>query len=163
MLNVLINVLLGISLGAIGTMSIAEIRLAASEGRGKSWSLILRHHDYRYMSLSGHARRKHVLTGKQKLLGTDMYVQDSLIEGYLTQSKTIHRPVQRQRRTGVIQTTRLVYHILIKLGCDLVRVAIVHGPHRANHGTESGELHGCSKMDDLVRTLLVSNGRMTSR
>ena len=92
-----------------------------------------------------------------------MYVQDSLIERYLSQTKTIHRPVQRQRRTGMIQTTRRVQHTSIKPGRDLVRVPVVHGPHRADHGTESGELHGCGKMDDLVRTRLVADGGMTRR
>jgi hypothetical protein len=43
-----------------------------------------------------------------------------------------HRLVQRERCAGMVQTTGLVHHVLIKCRSDLVRLIIVHHPaHRA--------------------------------
>ena len=63
----------------------------------------------------------------------------------------------------MVQTTALVHHMLIKRRRDLVRLTIVHRPHSPDHGTEANKLHRRRKMDHLVLTLFVSNGRMTRR
>ena len=53
--------------------------------------------------------------------------------------------------------------MLIESRRDLVRLTIVHSPHRPDHRTEPSELHCRREMDHLVRTLFVSNSRMTRR
>ena len=89
-----------------------------------------------------------------------MDVNNPLIKWYIHR---FHRLVQRECCASVIQTTTLVYHVLIKHRCDLVRLTIVHRPHRLNHRAEPKELHRRRKMDRLVRILFVSNCRMTRR
>ena len=84
-------------------------------------------------------------------LGTEMY-----IHGF-------HRRVQRERCAGMIQTTRLIHHMFIECRRDLVRRTIVHRPHRPNHRTKANKLHRRRKMDRLVRTVFVSDSRMTCR
>ena len=63
----------------------------------------------------------------------------------------------------MIQPTRLVHHMLVKRRRDLVRLAIVHRPHRPNHRPEPEKLHRRCEVDHLVRTLFVSDSRMTRR
>ena len=58
-------------------------------------------------------------------LGTELYIKNSFIEWYIHR---FHRLVERQRRTGIIQTTRLVHHMLIKSRGDLLRCTIAHPP-----------------------------------
>ena len=53
--------------------------------------------------------------------------------------------------------------MLIEHQRDFARQIIVHRPHRSNHRAESSKLHCRRKMDHLVRTLFVSDGRMTRR
>ena len=93
-------------------------------------------------------------------LSTEMDIQNPLIEGYMHR---FHRLVQRERCTAMIQTTRLIRHMLIESRRDLVRLTIVHRPHRPDHRTEPNKLHRRRKMDHLVRTLFVSDSRMTGR
>jgi hypothetical protein len=63
----------------------------------------------------------------------------------------------------MIQTTTLAHHVLVKRRRDLVRLTIVHRPHRPDHRTEPSKLHRRRKMNHLIRTLFVSDGRMTCR
>ena len=93
-------------------------------------------------------------------LGTEMDVKNALIEWHIHR---FHRLVQRERCTSMIQTTRLVHHVLIKSRRDPVRRTIVHRPHRPDHRTETNKLHRRRKMDRLVWTVLVSDSRMTRR
>ena len=92
-------------------------------------------------------------------LGTKMYIENALINWYFHR---LHRLPQRERCTGMIQTTRLVHHMLVKLRRDLVRMFIVHRPHRPDNRTKSRKLHRRCEIDYLVRTLFVSDGRVTS-
>ena len=71
--------------------------------------------------------------------------------------------VQRQRCPRMIQTTRLVHHVLVRRRRDLVRLTIVHRPHRPDQGTEPSKLHRRREMNDFVRALFVSYSRMTCR
>ena len=87
-----------------------------------------------------------------------MDIENPLIERYVYGS---HCLVQRERCAGMIQTTSLVHHMLIKRRRNPVRLTIVHCPHRPDHRTEARELHRRRKMDHLVRTLFVSDSRMT--
>ena len=89
-----------------------------------------------------------------------MNVKNTLIEWNIHRS---HRLVQRKRRTGMIQTTRLVNHMLVKHRRNLVRLAIVHRPHRPYYRTEAQELHRRREVDHLVRTLFVSDHCMARR
>ena len=89
-----------------------------------------------------------------------MYIENPLIEWYIHRS---HRPIQRQRRPGMIQPTRLVHHMLVERRRDLVRLAIVYRPHRPNHRPEPKKLHRRREVDHLVRTLFVTDSRMTRR
>ena len=90
-----------------------------------------------------------------------MDIKNPLIEGYT--GHKLHRHVQRERCAGMIQTTGLVHHVLIESRRDLVRLTIVHRPHRSNHRTEANKLHCRREMDHLIRTLFVSDSRMTCR
>ena len=56
---------------------------------------------------------------------------------------------------------RLIHHMFIECRRDLVRVTIVHRPHRPNHRTEPSELHRRREADRLVQTVLISDSRMT--
>ena len=87
-----------------------------------------------------------------------MYVKNTLIHRNIHR---FHRHPQRTRCSGIIQTTRIV-HQLIKCRYDLVCLRIIHSPHRPDDG-KSSKLHCRCEMYNLVRTLLVSNRRMTSR
>ena len=89
-----------------------------------------------------------------------MDIKNPLIERYIYR---FHRLVQRERCASMIQTTRLVHHMFIKRRRDLARRTIVHRPHRPDHRTEPSELHRRREMDHLVRTLFVSDSRMTCR
>jgi hypothetical protein len=93
-------------------------------------------------------------------LGTEMDIKNALIQWYINR---FHRLVQRERCQGMIQTTRLVHHMLIESRRDLVCLTIVHRPHGPDHRTEASELHRRRKMDHLVRTLFVSDSRVTCR
>ena len=53
--------------------------------------------------------------------------------------------------------------MFIKRRRDLVRLTIVHRPHRPDHRTKPNELHRRSEMDHLVRTVFVPDSRMTCR
>ena len=90
-----------------------------------------------------------------------MDVQNPLVEWYIPDRS--HRLVQRQRCARMIKTTRLVHHVLVKRRRDLVCLSIVHRPHRPDHRTEPSKLHRRRQMNRLVRTLLVSDSRMTRR
>ena len=92
--------------------------------------------------------------------GTEVNIKNPLIEWYIHR---FHRLVQRERRAGMIQTTRLVHHVFIERRRDLLRSTIVHRPHRSNHRMEPSKLHRRREMDRLVWTLFVSYGRMTCR
>ena len=46
---------------------------------------------------------------------------------------------------------------------DLVRLTVIHCPHRSDHGTEANELHCRRKMDHLVRAFLVSDSCVARR
>ena len=46
-----------------------------------------------------------------------------------------HRLVQREHCVGMIQATKLVHHILVESRRDLVRLTIIHRPHRPDHRT----------------------------
>ena len=70
-----------------------------------------------------------------------MYVQNPLIKWYVRAVQRLHRHPQRKRRTRIIQTTRLVHHMLVEHRSDLVRLRIIHRPHRPNDRTESNKLH----------------------
>ena len=48
---------------------------------------------------------------REPTLGTEMDIQNTLIEGYI---RRFHRLVQREGCQGVIQMTRLVHHMLVK-------------------------------------------------
>ena len=87
-----------------------------------------------------------------------MYIKNPLIEWFIHGS---HRLIQRERCPGMIQTTRLVHHMLVENRRDLVRLTIVHRPHRPDHRTEANKLYRRRKMDHLVRTFFVSDSRMT--
>ena len=63
----------------------------------------------------------------------------------------------------MIQTTRLVHHMLVKRRRNLVRLSIVHRPHRPDHRTKPNELHRRCEMDRLVRTVFVPDSRMACR
>ena len=89
-----------------------------------------------------------------------MYIENPLIEWYIHR---FHRSIECKRRPGIIQPTRLVHHMLVKRRRDLVRLSIVHRPHRPNHRPEPEELHRRREADHLVRTPFVSNSRMTRR
>jgi len=93
-------------------------------------------------------------------LGTEMDIKNPLVEWYI---HSFHRLVQRECRPGMIQTPRLVHDMLIERRRDLVRRIIVHRPHRPDHRTETSKLHRRREMDHLVRTLFVSDSRMTRR
>ena len=90
-----------------------------------------------------------------------MDIKNPLIEWYIPDRP--HRLVQRRRCPRVIQITRFVHHVLVKRRRDLVRLSIVHRPHRPDHRTEPCKLHRRRKMNHFVRTLLVSDSRMTRR
>ena len=83
-----------------------------------------------------------------------MDIKNPLIQWYMHR---FHRLVQRERCASMIQTTTLVHHVLTKRQRDLVRLIIIHRPLRPDHRTEP------SKMDRLVRTLFVSDSRVTCR
>ena len=83
-------------------------------------------------------------------LGSEMNIKNPLIERYIPDR--FHRLVQRQRCPRMIQSTRLVHHVLVKRRRDLLRLFIVHRPHRPDHGTEPSKLHRRREMDHLVRT-----------
>jgi hypothetical protein len=89
-----------------------------------------------------------------------MDIKNPLIEWYIHGP---HRLVQRERGASMIQTTILVHHILIESRRDLLRLTIVHSPHRPDHRTEANELHRRREMDHLVRTVFVSDSRMARR
>ena len=89
-----------------------------------------------------------------------MDVKNPLIEWYIHR---FHRLVQRKCCAGMMQTTRLVHHMLIEGRRDLVRLTIVHRPQRPNHRTEANKLHRRREMDHLVRTLFIFDSRMTCR
>ena len=91
-----------------------------------------------------------------------MDVNNPLIEWYI-QIHRFHRLVQRKRCSGMAQTTRLDHwhHVFIERRRDLDRRTIAHRPHRLNHRTEPSELHRRREMDHLIRTLFVSDSRMT--
>ena len=74
-----------------------------------------------------------------------------------------HRLVQRERRAGTIQTTKLVHHMLIERRRDQVRLTIANRPHRSNHRMEPSKLHHRREMDYLVQTLFISDSRMARR
>jgi hypothetical protein len=63
----------------------------------------------------------------------------------------------------MIQTTKLVHHMLIEGRRDLVRLTIVHRPHRPDHRTEANKSHRRHEMDRLVQTLFVSDSGMRRR
>ena len=90
----------------------------------------------------------------------EMDIKNPLIQRYIHR---FHRLVQRKRCAGMIQTTRLVHHMLIESRRDLLRRTIVHRLHRSNHRTEPSELHCRREMDHLVRTLFITDSRMTCR
>ena len=89
-----------------------------------------------------------------------MDIKNPLIQWYIHR---FHRLVQRECCPGMIQTTRLVYHMLIKRRRDLLRLTIIHRPHRPDHRTEARKLHRRRKMDHLIGTLFVSDSRVTCR
>jgi hypothetical protein len=95
-------------------------------------------------------------------LGNEMDIKNPLIEWYMHKFR-FHRLVQRERCAGMIQTTRLVHHMLIERRRDLVCLTIVRYPHCSNHRTEANKLHRRREMDRLVRTFFISNSRMTRR
>ena len=82
-------------------------------------------------------------------LGTEMYIKNPLFEWYIHR---FHRLVQRERCAGMIQTARFIHHMFIKRRGDLVRLTIVHRPHRSDHRTEPSKLRCRREMDHLVRT-----------
>ena len=90
-----------------------------------------------------------------------MDIQNPLIEWYIPDRS--HCLVQRQRCPRMVQTTRLVHHVLVKCQRDLARLSIVHRPHCPDYRTEPSKLHRRRKMDHLVRTVFISDGRMTRR
>jgi hypothetical protein len=53
--------------------------------------------------------------------------------------------------------------MLIESRRDLVRLTIVHRPHRPDHRTEANKLHRRCKMNHLVQTCFVSDSRVTRR
>ena len=71
-------------------------------------------------------------------LGTEIYGYKEPVDRTVYR---FHRLVQRERCASMIQTTRRVHHILIESRRDLVRLTIVHRPHRPDHRTETSELH----------------------
>ena len=71
-------------------------------------------------------------------LSTEMDIKNPLIEWYIHRS---HRLVQRERGASMIQTTRLVHHMLVESRRGFIRLAIVHRPHRPDYRTEANELH----------------------
>ena len=79
-----------------------------------------------------------------------MDIQNPLIKWHIHR---MHRLVQRKRRPGVIQTVRLVHHVPVKRRRDLVRLTIVHRPHRSDHRPETKELHRRREVDRLIRAL----------
>lgn len=91
-------------------------------------------------------------------LGTEMYTENPLINWYFI-------VLFNADAAGVIQTTtgRLIHHTFIERQRDLVRLTVVHHPYRPNHGAEPDELHHRREVDRLVRTLFVSDRRMTRR
>ena len=93
-------------------------------------------------------------------LGTEMDTKNPLIGWYIYR---FHCLVQRKRCPRMIQTTRLVYHILVKPRRDLARLTVVHRPYRPNHRTIPNELHRRREVDHLVRALFVPDRRMTCR
>ena len=90
-----------------------------------------------------------------------MGIKKFLFQWYMIHG--FHRLVQRERRAGMIQTTRFVHHMFIERRRDLARRSIVHRPHRPNHRMEPNELHRRREMDRLVQTLSISDSRMTCR
>ena len=93
-------------------------------------------------------------------LGAEMNVKNPLIEWYIHK---FHRRVQRERGAGMIQTTRLVHHMLIESRRNLCRLTVVHRPHCPDHRTEASKLHCRCEMDYLVRTFFISERRMTRK
>jgi hypothetical protein len=89
-----------------------------------------------------------------------MNIKNPLIKRYMHK---FHRLVQRERCASMIQSTRPVHHMLIEPRRDLVRLTVVHRPHRPNHRTEPCELHRRREVDHLVRTVFISDSRMTRR
>ena len=53
--------------------------------------------------------------------------------------------------------------MLVEHRRDLVRLRIIHRPHRPNHRMESSKLHCRRKMDHLVWTAFIPDRRMTRR
>ena len=88
-----------------------------------------------------------------------MNIKNPLIEWYTYRS---HRLVQRERCPGMVHPTRLVHHVLIESRGVLVRLTIVHRPHRPDHRTEANKLHRRREMDHLG-ALFVSDDRMECR
>jgi hypothetical protein len=60
-------------------------------------------------------------------------------------------------------SARTLRDMLIKRQRDFIRLTIVHRPHRPYHRTEPSKLHRRREMDHLVRTLFISDSRMTRR
>ena len=92
-------------------------------------------------------------------LGTDVDIKNLLIQC----TYRFHRLVQRERCTGMIQTTRLVHHMFIERRHDLARQTVVHRPRHTNHRTEPSKLHRRRQIDHLAPTLFVSGIRPTCR
>ena len=89
-----------------------------------------------------------------------MNIKNPLIEWYIHRFLCL---VQRERCTGMIKTARLVHHIFIESRRYLVRLTIVHRPHRPNHRMEPSQLHRRREMDHFVLAFFVSDSRMTRR
>ena len=53
--------------------------------------------------------------------------------------------------------------MLVKRRRDLVRLTVIHRPHRPYYRTEPKELHRRRRVDHLVGTLFISDRRMARR
>ena len=96
-------------------------------------------------------------------LGTEMDIKDPLIEWYIHR---LHRLVQRECCSSMIQMTRLVHHMFIKRRRDLVRLTIVHLPtsSRLQNGTQrtaSPTRDGSPRLDSLRPRQLYDTQRDT--
>ena len=86
-----------------------------------------------------------------------MDIENPLIEWHIYR---FHRLIQRKRRPGMIQSTRL-HHMFIKRRRDLVRLTVVHRPHRPDHGAEPNEFRvpHLATDDPLDRTVSVAQSK----
>src|ERR1700692_3776692 len=102
---------------------------------------------------------------RRTCLKLDTYVDkyNLLFQWNILAPQFLHSLVQRHRSARAVQSPRTIHQVAIKRRHNLLCNLVVDGPHRTNHTAKSGELHSCSEMDRLVKTLLIAYSGVASR